>query len=80
MEDLSILLNGAKLEHFGLETFAVVLLASWMEPCLLAAPLSPWGPPAHRTVLPMEHPWDSESESCSASGTWSNMGCFSSSH
>lgn len=41
MEYLRFLLNGAKLKHFGLETFAVVLLVSWMGSCLLAVPLCP---------------------------------------
>lgn len=66
MEDFSFSLNEAKPKCFGLETFAVVLLASWNLPCLLPAP-SLWAS-SPQTAFPMKDPRDSVSKSCNASG------------
>lgn len=75
MEDFSFSLNEAKPKHFGLEMFAVMLLASWNLPCLLPRSF-PVGLLPTRTAFPVKHPRDSESKSCNTSGNLDLPGLF----
>lgn len=75
MEDFSFSLNEAKPKHFGLEMFAIMLLASWILPCFLPL-FFPVGLLPTRTAIPVKHPHDTASKSCNASGNLDLPGLF----